>query len=42
MTNCSIDFVALILNRNITKKIKKMHYKYVILCLKLFSFIDVF
>ena len=37
-----VNFVALVLNRNITQKIKIILYKYVISCLKLFLFIDVF
>ena len=36
-----INFVALVLNCNITKKIEIILYQYVILRLKLFSFIDV-
>ena len=35
-----VNFVTLVLNRNITQKIKIILYKYVISCLKLFSFID--
>ena len=36
-----VNFVALVLNRDITQKIKITLYKYVISCSKLFSFIDV-
>ena len=37
-----VNFVAVVLNRSITKKSKIILYIYVISCLKLFSFFDVF
>ena len=37
-----VNFVALVLSRTITKKIKIILIKYVISCSKLFSFSDVF